>query len=76
MDRKNQINDFENRRREFIYSRLNEHFNHIFQIIDLNFVDSSEKEFSKLELLSAMEAAFDVVRKSTVNSYFEFSRPE
>lgn len=76
MDRKIQINEFENRRREFIYGRLNEHFNHIFQILDLNFVDSSEKEFAKLELLSAMEAAFDVVRKSTVNSYFEFQKPD
>lgn len=74
MDRKNQINDFEIRRRKFVYDRLNEHFNHIFQIIDLNFIESADKDFAKLELLSAMEAAFDVVRKSTVNTYFEFSK--
>ena len=76
MDRKNQINDFENRRREFIYGRLNEHFNHIFQVIDLNFIESADKDFAKLELLSAMEAAFEVVSKAAVNTYFEFQKSE
>lgn len=76
MDRKIQINEFEHRRRQFIYQRLNEHFNHIFQVIDLNFVDSADKEFAKLELLSAMQAAFEVASKATVNTYFEFQKPD